>query len=67
MSERILELISEIENHCPCGARPESLNTHPHVPGCPVDELKNLLEKYFSQKPSSGKTKYLSVDLEPYQ
>lgn len=22
------------ERFCPCGARPESLNTHPHTPGC---------------------------------
>lgn len=21
---------------CPCGARPESLDTHPHVGGCPT-------------------------------
>lgn len=26
----------EVEQHCPCGARPESPNTHPHVFGCPV-------------------------------
>ena len=25
------------ERHCPCGARPEALNTHPHMPGCKVD------------------------------
>jgi hypothetical protein len=29
--------LKEIENHCPCGARPESLKTHPHVGGCPVE------------------------------
>ena len=30
-------LLREIELHCPCGARPESPNTHPHVIGCPVE------------------------------
>jgi hypothetical protein len=35
-----LQIIAkEIERHCPCGARPESLNTHPHVCGCPVERL----------------------------
>lgn len=34
---------AEIENHCPCGARPESLQTHPHVAGCPVARLLGLL------------------------
>lgn len=24
---------------CPCGARPESPDTHPHVMGCPVGEV----------------------------
>lgn len=28
--------LREVERHCPCGARPESPNTHPHVGGCPV-------------------------------
>jgi hypothetical protein len=35
--ERLLELLHQIEQHCPCGARPESPDTHPHVLGCPVD------------------------------
>jgi hypothetical protein len=39
----IRELVAEIEMHCPCGARPESLNTHPHVAGCPVLELARLV------------------------
>lgn len=25
------------ENHCPCGARPESLKTHPHIGGCLIE------------------------------
>jgi hypothetical protein len=29
---------------CPCGARPESLNTHPHVGGCGFDKLLRLQE-----------------------
>lgn len=46
---RILKLIAEIETHCPCGARPESPNSHPHVGGCPVNELKQILESWFAQ------------------
>ena len=30
------DALKEVEIHCPCGARPESLHTHPHVAGCPV-------------------------------
>lgn len=33
---RLREALFEIERHCPCGARPESLATHPHVSPCPV-------------------------------
>lgn len=33
---RLEALLREVEQHCPCGARPESLTTHPHVGGCPV-------------------------------
>lgn len=33
---RLRFALLEVERHCPCGARPESLNTHPHVTGCPV-------------------------------
>src|SRR5438132_6008005 len=40
-------LVEEIEEHCPCGARPESLNTHPHVIGCPVAKLKSVLSTDF--------------------
>lgn len=40
---RVWQLLKEIENHCPCGARPESLNTHPHVTGCPVAEALMLM------------------------
>lgn len=39
--ERLIALLKDIERHCPCGARPESPRTHPHVGGCPVaDALK---------------------------
>lgn len=34
----LLSLLQQIEMHCPCGARPESLDTHPHVSGCPVEQ-----------------------------
>lgn len=34
----LLAALKEVERHCPCGARPESPRTHPHVDGCPVGE-----------------------------
>ncbi len=40
---KALELARSIEQHCPCGARPESPNTHPHVLGCEVAELIQVL------------------------
>lgn len=30
------EALLEVERSCPCGARPESPKTHPHVTGCRV-------------------------------
>ncbi len=41
--QQITEAALEIANHCPCGARPESPRTHPHVPGCAVYKLLKLL------------------------
>ena len=32
----MLAALKVIEANCPCGARPESPATHPHVSGCPV-------------------------------
>lgn len=32
----MLEALKMVERHCPCGARPESPTTHPHVTGCLV-------------------------------
>ena len=40
--EKQLELLSQllyVEKQCPCGARPESFDTHPHVGGCGIDYL----------------------------
>lgn len=37
-------LLKQIEHHCPCGARPESPRTHPHVLGCPVEEALIILK-----------------------
>lgn len=56
---RILKLIADIEMHCPCGARPETIRTHPHVSGCQVEELKLILDSWFAQskaaaRPASG-------------
>ena len=42
--EQAVALTKEIEQHCPCGARPESLSTHPHVTGCPVEKLLRTLD-----------------------
>lgn len=43
--KRVMNCLKEIENHCPCGARPESLNTHPHVGGCPVEHAIMIIER----------------------
>lgn len=32
----LLAALKHAEKFCPCGARPESPHTHPHVIGCPV-------------------------------
>ena len=32
-----------VEIHCPCGARPETLDTHPHVGGCEVEKALRKL------------------------
>lgn len=32
----LLAALKHAENHCPCGARPESPHTHPHVGMCPI-------------------------------
>jgi hypothetical protein len=32
------DALKTIERHCPCGARPETPRTHPHVGGCPVGD-----------------------------
>lgn len=40
--QALVEQLLQIERHCPCGARPESPHTHPHVGGCPVSEALAL-------------------------
>lgn len=40
-----LRLAREIEVHCPCGARPETPHTHPHVCGCPTSKLITRLKE----------------------
>lgn len=35
-ADTLTQALREVEKNCPCGARPESPNTHPHVIGCPV-------------------------------
>lgn len=44
----------ETAQHCPCGARPESLDTHPHVVSCPVDKLIATLKKALSPSVQQG-------------
>jgi len=46
----------QIENHCPCGARPESIETHPHVIGCPVAKALDIWEHAFVHGLSSGRS-----------
>lgn len=48
--KRILELMAQIESHCPCGARLESITTHPHVGSCSVAELSEILNKRLTYK-----------------
>ena len=38
LAEKYRAALDHYESHqsCPCGARRESLDTHPHVTGCPV-------------------------------
>jgi len=36
MARELAAALVEAERHCPCGARPESPVTHPHVSGCRV-------------------------------
>ena len=43
-SRPLRDLLKAIERHCPCGARPESITTHPHVIGCPVQAALLLSE-----------------------
>lgn len=46
--EKALAFGIETAQHCPCGARPESLDTHPHVVSCPVEKLIATLNKALS-------------------
>lgn len=49
---QIVGYLREIEQHCPCGARPESPTTHPHVGGCPVDAaLRAAAEAHAPEPP----------------
>ena len=40
--DALIAMLKEIEQHCPCGARPESPATHPHVITCPVERALHL-------------------------
>lgn len=48
-------LLQEVEQCCPCGARPESPNTHPHTIGCPVGRA--MLSVQLTVKEVSSVTK----------
>jgi hypothetical protein len=41
---RLVEALRFAEKHCPCGARPESLSTHPHTPGCLIGSALERLD-----------------------
>lgn len=43
-TRELYEALKFAERHCPCGARPESPETHPHVPGCVVAAAINRAE-----------------------
>ena len=43
---KVHKLLSYLERHCPCGARPESPNSHPHVTGCYLDQALSITRKY---------------------
>ncbi|MGE3840069.1 MAG: hypothetical protein AB7I50_00635 [Vicinamibacterales bacterium] len=43
LAAQLLPLLLQIERNCPCGARPETPNTHHHVIGCPVEDALILL------------------------
>lgn len=45
-----LFILGRMEVHCPCGARPESPTTHPHVTGCLLAEAIEKLEGRVAQK-----------------
>ncbi len=45
----------EIERHCPCGARPESLDTHPHVGDCPVEAAIRLCATALDQHAATAR------------
>jgi hypothetical protein len=50
----LLAALKEVERHCPCGARPESPRTHPHVGGCPVGEA---IAKYADTTDEKGEAR----------
>lgn len=43
----IADELLQVEQHCPCGARPETPRTHPHVSGCPVAEALRIWHDAF--------------------
>ncbi len=51
----LIEALKEIENHCPCGARPESPSTHPHNCGCPVERALYFANR-LSERPAAIST-----------
>ena len=44
-AQQQLRYLWETTRSCPCGARAESLDTHPHVIGCPTGRAVELLAK----------------------
>ena len=48
------EALEKVAEFCPCGARPEALDTHPHVGSCPVGAALAALDALVEPEDSDG-------------
>lgn len=46
--------VMQVERTCPCGARPESPATHPHVIGCPVARALEVWQDATARRATTG-------------
>ena len=49
-----LQQLAYIKRACPCGARPETPDTHPHVGGCGIEKLLTLARNPLPAPPEKG-------------